>query len=115
MIFSEQRAAITPHDAYSNYQAFSSYSLEAVKQSKGLKEVKKQTSLFYNPISYKNFDVVINPVINEPVVQFTLNLKMNFTPKPETPKTVEVKVEKHKYFMLMPDGQMKELNIKCND
>lgn len=115
MIFSEQRAAITPHDAYSNYQAFSSISLDAVKQSKGLKEVKKQTSLFYNPISYKNFDVVIHPTINEPVVQFTLNLKMNFTPKPKTPQTVEVKVEKHKYFMLMPDGQMKELNIKCND
>lgn len=113
MIFSEKRAAITPHDAYSNYQAFSSYSLDAVNQKQGLKEVKKKTSLFYNPISYKNFDVVINPEINEPVVQFTLNLKVHYSPKPQQPKVKEVVKEKNRYFMLMEDGNMKELKVEC--
>lgn len=114
MVFSEKRAAITPHDAYSNYQAFSSYSLDAVKQRRGLKEVKKKTSLFYNPISYKNFDTVINPTINEPVVQFTLNLKLNYTPKPRQPQKVEMVKEKNRYFMLMDDGNLKELKVECD-
>jgi uncharacterized protein YggE len=113
MIFSEKRAAVTPHDAYSNYQAFSSISIDAVKQKKGLTKVKKQVSLFYNPISYKNFDVVINPVINEPVVQFTLNLKLNYTPKPKQPATVKVEVPTNKYYVLMDDGQLKELKVEC--
>jgi uncharacterized protein YggE len=113
MVFAEKRAAITPHDAYSNYQAFSSYSLDAVKQRKGLKEVQKKTSLFYNPISYKHFDTVINPEIHEPVVQFTLNVKLNYTPKPKEPKKVEVVKEKNRYFMLMEDGNLKELKVEC--
>lgn len=115
MIFSEKRAAITPHDAYSHYTAYNSISLDAVKQKKGLKEVKKQKSLFYNPISYKNFDVVINPTINEPVVQFTLNVKINYSPKPKEPKTVQVEVPKNKYYVLMEDGRLQELKVECDD
>jgi len=112
MVFAESRNVSTPHESYSNYQAFNSISVEAVRQKKGLKEVKKQKSVYYNPISYKKFDTVINPVINEPVVQFTLSLQMQFSPKPKEAVTKEVIKETTKYYMITPEGNFKQLKLE---
>lgn len=113
MIFSENRTAITPHEAYSSYQAFNSISVDAVKQKRGLTKVRKPTSVFYNPISYKRFDAVINPVINEPVVQFTISLNMLFTPKPPEKPVVKEVIRQHtNYYMITPEGNFKQLQIE---
>lgn len=107
-----------PKDFYQSYQAYNSTSIEALKKPKGVTKVKKQTSYYYQPLTYENYDVVINPSILEPVVQIGMNIKLLFTPKPkekkEEPKTI-VKTEiDHKYYVISPNGtiDVKELNTK---
>ena len=103
-----------PKDFYKSYQAFNSISFEALKKNKGVTKVKKQTSYYYQPISYENYDIVMNPAILEPVVQVGMQIKLVYSPKPkeqkQEPKT-EIKTE-HKYYVISPDGKIdvKELN-----
>lgn len=114
MVFGETRNASTPHDAYSSFTLPNSISVDAIHQKKGLTRVKKPTSVYYNPISYKRFDAVINPTINEPVVQFTLSLQVQFTPKPKEveEKIKEVIKETTKYFMITTEGNFKQLKLE---
>ncbi len=72
-----------PKDFYQSYQAYNSVSFEALKTNKGVTSAKKQTSYYYQPLTYENYDVVINPSILEPVVQIGMNIKLLFTPKLE--------------------------------
>ena len=112
MIFGETRNASTPHEAYSNFKLPNSISVDALQQKKGLTRVKKPTSVYYNPISYKKFDAVINPVVNEPVVQFTLSLQMQFTPKPKEIEKTAITKEISKYYMITPEGNFKQLKLE---
>ncbi|WP_179339827.1 SIMPL domain-containing protein [Winogradskyella ludwigii] len=105
-----------PKDFYQSYQAYNSTSVEALEKKKGVTTVKKQTSYYYQPLTYENYDVVINPSILEPVVQIGINIKLVFTPKPKEQKPtpiVETKID-HKYYVISPNGtiDVKELNTK---
>ncbi|WP_179021097.1 SIMPL domain-containing protein [Winogradskyella forsetii] len=105
-----------PKDFYQSYQAYNSTSVEALEKNKGVTTVKKQTSYYYQPLTYENYDVVINPSILEPVVQIGMNIKLIFTPKPKEKKAtpiVETKID-HKYYVISPNGtiDVKELNTK---
>lgn len=104
-----------PKDFYKSYQAFNSISFQALKLKKnqGVTEAKKQTSFYYEPLSYGEYDVVVNGAILEPVVQIGMHIKLLYTLKPPKaePKP-EVKIEtKHKYYVVAPDGtiDIKEL------
>lgn len=105
-----------PKDFYQSYQAYNSTSVEALEKQKGVTTAKKQTSYYYQPLTYENYDVVINPSILEPVVQIGMNIKLVFTPKPKEQKItpiVETKID-HKYYVISPNGtiDVKELNTK---
>ena len=105
-----------PKDFYQSYQAYNSTSVEALDKNKGITTVKKQTSYYYQPLTYENYDVVVNPSILEPVVQIGMNIKLVFTPKPKEKKQtpiVETKID-HKYYVISPNGtiDVKELNTK---
>ncbi|MBU2929071.1 SIMPL domain-containing protein [Winogradskyella psychrotolerans] len=105
-----------PKDFYQSYQAYNSTSVEALDKNKGVTTVKKQTSYYYQPLTYENYDVVIHPSILEPVVQIGMNIKLVFTPKPKEAKVtpvVETKID-HKYYVISPNGtiDVKELNTK---
>ena len=102
-----------PKDFYRSYQAFNSVSFEAIKTKKGVTTAKKQTSYYYEPLSYQNYDVVINPAILEPVIQIGMNIKLQFNPKPKENKEPITKTELvHKYYVVSPNGtiDVKELN-----
>jgi hypothetical protein len=103
-----------PKDFYRSYQAFNSVSFEAIKTNKGVTTAKKQTSYYYEPLSYQNYDLVINPVILEPVIQIGMNIKLQYNPKPkEAVAKPVVKTELvHKYYVVSPNGtiDVKELN-----
>lgn len=102
-----------PKDFYRSYQAFNSVSFEAIKKTKGITSVKKQTSYYYQPLTYEDYDLVINPSILEPVTQVGMSLKLQFTPKPkEEQKTVTKTELVHKYYVVSPNGtiDVKELN-----
>jgi len=103
-----------PKSFYKSYQAYNSISFEALKKQKNLTTAKKQTSYYYDPISYENYDVVINSAILEPVVQIGMDIKLHYTPKPKEKVEPVVKTEtKHKYYVISPDGKIdvKELNL----
>nr|WP_321237605.1 SIMPL domain-containing protein [uncultured Psychroserpens sp.] len=97
-----------PKDFYQSYQAFNSVSFEAMKKRKGVTTVKKQTSYYYQPLSYENYDIVINPSILEPVVQIGMNIRLQYSPKPKEVKPEPVvKTEiKHKYYVVSPNGTL---------
>lgn len=103
-----------PREFYKNYQAFNSISLEALNKKRGVLSAKKQTSYYYDPISYKDYDVVINPSIVEPVIQVGMEIKLQYAPKPEEPKPIEKEVIKNKYFVISNDGaiNIKELKLE---
>ena len=113
-VMADDKYCYFPKDFYKSYQAFNSISFEALKKNKGVTKVKKQTSYYYQPISYENYDIVMNPAILEPVVQVGMQIKLVYSPKPkeqkQEPKT-EIKTE-HKYYVISPDGKIdvKELN-----
>lgn len=105
-----------PREFYKNYQAFNSISLEALKKNRGVVTAKKQTSYYYDPISFKDYDVVINSSIVEPVIQIGMEIKVQYTPKLEEsePKPIEKEVIKNKYFIISNDGaiNVKELKLE---
>jgi hypothetical protein len=105
-----------PKDFYQSYQAYNSVSFEALKTNKGVTSVKKQTSYYYQPLTYESYDVVVNPSILEPVVQIGMHLKLVFTPNPKERKQDPItKTEiDHKYYVISPNGTIaiKELNTK---
>jgi len=103
-----------PKEFYKNYQAYNSISLEAIKKNKGVITAKKQTSYYYDPISFKDYDMVINPSIVEPVVQIGMEIKLQYHPKPKEQKPIEKEVVKNKYFVISNDGaiNVKELKLE---
>lgn len=106
-VLTEQTSVTFPIDRYSKYQPASSSSIESVGKKSGLTEIRKPVVMFYNKLSYHNFDVVINPVVVEPLVQYTCKIKMHFSLK----KPVETKVQNH-YKVITPIGDVKTIEIK---
>ncbi|WP_452221861.1 SIMPL domain-containing protein [Lacinutrix salivirga] len=113
----ENEYCFFPREFYKNYQAFNSISLEAIKNPKGIVSVKKQTSYYYDPISFKDYDAVINASIVEPVVQFGMELKLQYVlkPKEKTPEPVEKEIIKNKYFVISNDGDIKVKELKLEN
>ena len=105
-----------PKDFYQSYQAYNSVSFDALKKGKAITSAKKQTSYYYQPLTYEKYDVVINPSILEPVVQIGMNIKLLYSPKPKEKNEQPItKTEiDHKYYVISPNGtiDVKELNTK---
>ncbi|WP_420571818.1 SIMPL domain-containing protein [Kordia sp.] len=117
VVMADDKYCYFPKDFYKNYQAFNSISFEALKKNKGITKAKKQTSYYYQPISYENYDIVINPSILEPVVQVGMQIKLVYTPKPKEqklPPKKEIKTE-HKYYVISPDGKIDVKELKTSN
>jgi uncharacterized protein YggE len=116
-IMADDKYCYFPKDFYRNYQAYNSISFEALEGKRSVTKVKKQTSYYYQPISYENYDIVINPSILEPVVQIGMQIKLVYTPKPkeqkQEPKT-EIKTQ-HKYYVISPDGNIDVKELRTNN
>ena len=100
-----------PNDRYQSYQAFSSQKLTTQqKQDSKIDQVDKPVSRFYDAIAANDYDIVINPEILEPAVQYSYNLVVRFTLPERIPKR---KVERQKEFILVtPEGEVKTLKIQ---
>ncbi|WP_299255039.1 SIMPL domain-containing protein [uncultured Aquimarina sp.] len=103
-----------PKEFYASYQAFHSISFESLNQTQGVQKTKKQTTYYYDPISYKNYDMVINPEILEPVVQIGMDIKLQYTPKPKEEKPIEKEITKPKYFIVSPNGNIDIKKLELN-
>lgn len=106
-----------PKDFYRSYQAYNSVSFEAIKKPKGVTKAKKQTSYYYQPLTYEQFDVVLEPSILEPVVQVGMSLKLLYSPKPKEkkkPAPQKTKTE-HKYYVISPEGNIDIKELKTDN
>jgi uncharacterized protein YggE len=80
-LVAEDIQASFPLERYSTYAEFTRYRGNSGKM--GSKVIAKYDvpALYYNRKSYNSFDIVINPVVLEPVVQFTYNIRVKYVLK----------------------------------
>jgi uncharacterized protein YggE len=79
-IVQENYNTIFPNESYDSYVAFES---GKVKESdfndrNRVKEARKEETFFFNTQDPGGFDNVINPVVTEPVIQFSLYLQIKY-------------------------------------
>lgn len=99
-----------PMNRYESYQAYSSQSIDPGDKNANINLADKPVSRFYNAIPANDYDVVINPSILEPAVQFSYNLVMRFTmPERKIPTTT---VTKKEFIMVTPAGEVKTLKVE---
>jgi len=100
-----------PINRYETYQAFSAQKLDIDEKSNSvINNADKPVSRFYNAVPANDYDIVINPEILEPAVQFSYNLIVRFTlPERKTPVKTEIKKE---FLMITPTGEVKQLKIE---
>lgn len=105
----ENKAMTFPIDRYSKYIPASSSSVEALGKKSGVTAVRKPTIMFYDKLSYHNFDIIINPIVVEPVVQYTYQIKVQYHRK--RPVEVKKQIESH-YKIINSNGDVKTLEVK---
>ncbi|WP_031526539.1 SIMPL domain-containing protein [Dyadobacter crusticola] len=100
----EESHTISPSSRYYSYQAFSRSSTKPFKKNgsqANVNETEKTTSRYYMPLGFESFDVTINPVILEPVLQLTFQVVVKYHLKPL-----------NKYYLISPAGEAKRLILK---
>lgn len=111
VISAENAWVAYPINRYESYQAFSTQSLDpGDKNSSVISAADKPTPRFYNAVPANDYDLVINPEILEPAVQFSYNLVVRFT-LPERKPQVQVKNQRE-FIWLTPAGETRTLKIE---
>lgn len=106
-ILAEAKSVVYPDQRYSSYQAFS----RAAVPGKGkVEDVRKNTTVYYDKLPYDSFDVIINPELLQPAVQFSYHLRMQFDLPPVQP-SVQIK-ERQAFMWLTPEGELKRLKVE---
>lgn len=96
-----------PGNRYEAYQAYSTQSFEAIEKGASVNTLDKPTSRFYNAVPANDYDIIVNPEVVEPVIQYSYNLVARFTLH-EPPKAAKGK----SYFWLTPEGEVRELKME---
>ncbi len=79
-IYAEIPAVYYPTKMYDSFTAAESESLQSssIRQNRTIQLARKGKTFVFNGLDGDGFDQVINPVVIEPVVQFTLHLKVKY-------------------------------------
>jgi len=110
LITAENAWVAYPINRYESYQAFSTQRLDENSKSAVVTTADKPVSRFYNAIPANDYDIVLNPEILEPAVQFSYNLIARYTLKPYKPE--EKTIIKKEFIWLTPDGQVRPLKVE---
>ncbi len=80
-VYAEKYASYYPTDMYDSYTAAESEDASQFfyRQKYNVIGARKARTFYYNALTAKTFDRVLNPVVTEPVVQFTLYLKVKYS------------------------------------
>ena len=81
-VYQEKYGKFSPSEMYSSYQAYETGSVDTSSRDMRVVEKRKSRTFYFDPLDQGEFDTVINPVIVEPVVQFTLFLKVRYLVEP---------------------------------
>jgi len=94
-----------PVERYQDYSAFITNSFQGKNQNKVVHRQRKKVTQYYQPITYKGYDIVIHPEIVQPVLQYTFNLKAKyFLPRPaDSNKEV---------YILTPEGTLRKVQFE---
>lgn len=109
-VLAESKSATYPAERYQRYKAFAGQSLDAAKKKAAadIKTIRKPLSIYYNKLPYNDFDIIINPTILEPAVQFTYSLKVQYTYIKEKPQPKTIKY----FYTISPTGDLKAFDVK---
>jgi uncharacterized protein YggE len=79
-IYAERHSIYFPTEMYDSYTAYESdeVSPDYYREKYTVQSARKSRTFFFNPLNADGFDAVVNPVVIEPVVQFTLYLKVKY-------------------------------------
>lgn len=78
-----------PIEQYDSYTAAEAENLTTYRSEDRVVRARKNRTSYFNPLSGDGFDMVVNPVIIEPVVQFTTYIKVRYgTPKPQPAREI---------------------------
>jgi uncharacterized protein YggE len=102
-VMADNYATIYPQTRYFSYQANCRPSMNAAKkknQQQMVNEADKPVSRFYAALDCDKYDLVINPVVTEPVVQISYSVKVKYF-LPAAPKD--------KYYILSPSGNTTQI------
>lgn len=83
-VYAERPSIYYPTEMYDAYTAAESEEIVRYRQNYTIQGARKTKTFYFHPLSGDGFDRVVNPVVLEPVVQFTLYLKVKY--KIEQPK-----------------------------
>ncbi len=90
-----------PGNRYETYQAYSSQSMDGIEKGSSVNTVTKPVSRFYNAVPANDYDIVINPEVLEPVIQYSYNLVARFT----FPRRLDAASRKE-YLLVTPNGDV---------
>lgn len=100
-----------PANRYESYQAFCTQNLDAGEKNNAvINTADKPVSRFYNAIPANDYDIVINPEILEPCIQFSYNLIARFT-LPERKAATKTELKKE-FILVTPAGEVKTLKVE---
>ncbi len=79
-VYAERSSAYFPSDLYDSYAAGESEAVSGGPDRSRtiIQSLRKSRTFYFNPLNADGFDRVIDPVVLEPVVQFTLYLKLRY-------------------------------------
>ena len=79
-VYAEKFAIHYPTQMYDSYTAYEAEELGGGfdRQKYAVHNARKSRTFYFNGLDGNGFDAVINPVVTEPVVQFTLHLKLKY-------------------------------------
>jgi uncharacterized protein YggE len=79
-IYAERPSIHYPTELYDSYTAYEAENVDYGydRNRHTVQRARKSRTFFFNPLTADGFDSVVNPVVLEPVVQFTLYLKVRY-------------------------------------
>lgn len=109
LITAENAWVAYPANRYESYQAFSSQALDQSEKAGAIVSgADKPIARFYNAIPANDYDIVLDPAILEPAVQFSFNLIARF--RLNAPELVAK--PKREIWLLTPTGELKPVKIE---
>jgi uncharacterized protein YggE len=79
-VFAEKYSSYFPTEMYDTYTAYEAEDISGsyYRQKFVVQGARRNRTFFFQPLNAETFDQVVNPVVIEPVVQFTLYLKVKY-------------------------------------
>lgn len=105
---SEDFATMLPHNRYDQYTAVARPSTRGIKRASGSVDKISFAALtptrYYHAIPYDQYDVVLNPVVREPMIQLTYRINIKFNLK-------EAADAKTNVLFITPNGQLQNIDL----